>query len=230
MACVEAQEFKLAAVAGGNIIIHPDHLEDLIKHYEEYGCPEEMISLLEIGMLSEHTHTGIFTELGIMYAKYQPAKLMEHIKTRFQQLNISKLLRTCEKYLLWKEVVYLYEHYDEIDNAINAMIEHSPSAFTHESFALLIQKVNNKDLYYRSIIFYLEEQPSQINELLKVLMNKIDLTRCVAVMRKTGYLPLAVPFLKSVQNVNNKEVNEALNEIYFEIEDHQSLRDSVNLY
>lgn len=30
MACVEAEEFKLAAVAGMNIIIHPDHLEELI--------------------------------------------------------------------------------------------------------------------------------------------------------------------------------------------------------
>jgi clathrin heavy chain len=29
MACVEAAEFKLAAVSGLNIIIHPDHLEEL---------------------------------------------------------------------------------------------------------------------------------------------------------------------------------------------------------
>lgn len=70
MACVEATEFKLAAVAGMNIIIHPDHLEDLIHHYEEWGYPEEMISLLESGMTLDRTHIGIFTELGVMYAKY----------------------------------------------------------------------------------------------------------------------------------------------------------------
>lgn len=110
------------------------------------------------------------------------------------------------------------------------MIEHSPTAFTHESFLSLIQRVNNKDLYYRSMIFYLEEQPQQINDLLKVLANKVDLTRCVAVMRKAGYLPLINTFLKTVQNVNNKEVNEALNEIYYEIEDYQSLRESVQQY
>ena len=50
MACVEAEEFKLAAVAGMQIIVSPDHLEDLIQHYEEYGVPAEMISLLETGM------------------------------------------------------------------------------------------------------------------------------------------------------------------------------------
>ena len=72
MACVEAKEFKLAAVAGMNIIIHPDHLDDLIKHYEEYGYPDEMISLLETGLGLERAHVGLYTELGILYAKYQP--------------------------------------------------------------------------------------------------------------------------------------------------------------
>lgn len=46
-------------------------------------------------------------------------------------------------------------------------------------------------------------------------------------MRKTGYLPLITDFLKSVQNQNIKEVNEALNEIFLEIEDYESLRKSV---
>jgi clathrin heavy chain len=29
-ACVDAEEFRLAALSGLNIIIHPDHLEDVI--------------------------------------------------------------------------------------------------------------------------------------------------------------------------------------------------------
>lgn len=53
-----------------NIIIHPDHLEDLIKHYEEYGVALEMIELLETGMGLERAHIGIYTELGILFAKY----------------------------------------------------------------------------------------------------------------------------------------------------------------
>lgn len=28
----------------------------------------------------ERAHIGIYTELGILYAKYQPDRLMEHIK------------------------------------------------------------------------------------------------------------------------------------------------------
>lgn len=42
-----------------------------------------MMSLLETGMGLDRAHVGIFTELGILYAKYNPAKLMEHIKGYF---------------------------------------------------------------------------------------------------------------------------------------------------
>ena len=41
-------------------------------------------------------------------------------------------MRVCERYGLWKDSVYLYTNYDEFDNAVNIMIEHSPVAFVHE--------------------------------------------------------------------------------------------------
>jgi clathrin heavy chain len=37
IACVSAQEYKLANIAAMNIIVHPDELEGLIKHYESLG-------------------------------------------------------------------------------------------------------------------------------------------------------------------------------------------------
>jgi clathrin heavy chain len=83
MACVESSEFRLAAVAGMNLIILPDYLEELIRHYEEFDVANEIISLLETGMGLDRAHVGIFTELGILYAKYSPEKLMEHIKGYF---------------------------------------------------------------------------------------------------------------------------------------------------
>jgi len=77
------------------------------------------------------------------------------------------------------------------------MIEHSPTAFKHDVFARNIIKVTNHDLYYRSMIFYLEEEPMQLNDLLKLIQDKIDLTKCVSVMKRTGYIALIEPFLKS---------------------------------
>jgi clathrin heavy chain len=156
MACVAAQEYKLASMAGMHIIIHPDELEELIRHYETLGVTNEMISLLETGVGLERAHIGIPTELAVLYAKYKPEKLMDHCKAYMQKLNFTKVLRACEKYMLWSEAVYLYSHYNEFDNAINIMIEHSPVAFNHEQYLQIIQKVANTDFYYKSIAFYLE--------------------------------------------------------------------------
>jgi clathrin heavy chain len=81
--------------------------------------------------------------------------------------------------LLWNEVVYLYNNYDEQDNAIKTMITHSPTAFKHELFLQIIQKCNNSSVFYDSITFYLEEEPEKLNELLKVITNKVNLSKVV---------------------------------------------------
>lgn len=47
---------------------------------------------------------------------------MEHCKTYMQKLNTTKLLRACQKYMLWKEAVFLYSHYNEYDQAITIMM------------------------------------------------------------------------------------------------------------
>jgi len=74
-------------------------------------------------------------------------------------MNISKLLRVCERYQHWSEAVFLHANYDQYDNAINIMIEHSPIAFNPDQFVNLLIKASNYDLYYKAILFYLDEQP-----------------------------------------------------------------------
>lgn len=49
-------------------------------------------------------------------------------------------------------------------------------------------------------------------------------------MKKTGWLFIIEPFLKSVQNVNNKDLNEALNELYYDSEEHEKLRTSISQF
>lgn len=110
------------------------------------------------------------------------------------------------------------------------MIEHSPTAFKHDIFSRNVIKVTNHDLYYRAMIFYLEEEPMLLNDLLKLISDKIDATKCVTVMKRTGYIALIEPFLKSVQSQNIAAVNEALNEIYLEKQDYSSLRNSIKDY
>mmetsp|Transcript_10294 Transcript_10294/g.24653 ORF Transcript_10294/g.24653 Transcript_10294/m.24653 type:complete len:1703 (-) Transcript_10294:71-5179(-) len=227
-ACVEAGEFRLAQICGLNIIVNPDYLDDLIELYERLGHFEEVIKLLEQGLGLETAHQGIFTELSVLYSKYRADKLMEHLKYFWSRLNVSKVLRACEGNLQWTEAAFLYVETREYDNAVRVMIEHSSAAFVLDKFLEIIQKVRNNELFYRSISFFLEEEPADLGRLLAVLTPKVDHSRVVHLLRHgEDNLPLAVEYLQSVQAENVSAVNEALNELYLDDENFTELRRSI---
>ncbi|KAG1708834.1 hypothetical protein DVH05_022455 [Phytophthora capsici] len=228
-ACVDVNEFRLAGLCGLHIIVHPDHLEELILHYEKRGHSTELLKLMEQGLGLEGAHAGIFTELAILYSKYLPSKLMEHIKIFHSRMNVSKILRACEKGLHWDHAVYLYKEDGQFDNAVRTMVDH-PVAFSHDLFLDCIQKVRNQEIHYKAINFYLEQHPLELTRLLQVLTPNLDHARVVHQLRKSKNLPLVVEYLKDVQKENLSAVNEALNEILVDDEDYQALRDSVDAY
>ncbi|XP_009396866.2 clathrin heavy chain 1 isoform X1 [Musa acuminata AAA Group] len=229
-ACVDAEEFRLAQICGLNIIIQVDDLEEVSEYYQNRGCFNELISLMESGLGLERAHMGIFTELGVLYARYRPEKLMEHIKLFSTRLNIPKLIRVCDEQQHWKELTYLYIQYDEFDNAATTIMNHSPDAWDHMQFKDVVVKVANVELYYKAVHFYLQEHPDLINDVLHVLALRVDHTRVVDIMRKAGHLHLVKPYMVAVQSNNVAAVNEALNEIYVEEEDYDRLRESVDLH
>merc|ERR1712054_647791 len=92
---------------------------------------------------------------------------------------------------------------------------------------MVMQKVSNVELYYRALSFYLEEQPMQLSSLFKAIESKLDHARVVQQFQNNGHLPLIVPYLKSVQQHNIQQVNEALNSQYIEQEDYVSLGKSI---
>jgi len=107
------------------------------------------------------------------------------------------------------------------------MMAHSPTAFAHDQFQMILQKVSNVEIYYRAISFYLDEQPMQVNSLLNAIMGKVDHARVVQQVRKTKHLPLLLPYLKAAQQHNISAVNEAINELYTEGEQYDDLRHSI---
>ena len=167
-ACVEEGEFKLAQLCGLNIIVAADDLAEVVDFYVLRGHYEQVILLLEAGVGVERAHMGIFTELGVLYAKYRPERLMEHLKLFAARLNIPQLIRVCEELELWRELTFLYVQYDEYDNALGVMVAHSPLAWEHVLFKDVAVKVKAADTLYRGISFYLEEHPDLLNDLLKV--------------------------------------------------------------
>merc|ERR1712157_656742 len=65
--------------------------------------------------------------------KYVPEKLMEHIKIFWSRMNAPKVMKACEKALLWDEAVFLLKEDEQYGSAVKTMIAH-PSAFSHDLF------------------------------------------------------------------------------------------------
>ncbi|XP_072934301.1 clathrin heavy chain isoform X4 [Epargyreus clarus] len=229
-ACVDAGEFRLAQMCGLHIVVHADELEDLINYYQDRGHFDELISLLEAALGLERAHMGMFTELAILYSKYKPAKMREHLELFWSRVNIPKVLRAAEQAHLWSELVFLYDKYEEYDNAALTMMQHPTEAWREGHFKDIITKVANMELYYKAIQFYLDYKPLLLNDLLLVLAPRMDHTRAVNFFTKAGHLQLVKAYLRSVQSLNNKAVNEALNSLLIDEEDYQGLRTSIDAF
>lgn len=228
--CVDGEEFRLAQMCGLNIVVHADELEDLIRYYESRGYFEELITLMEAALGLERAHMGMFTELSILYSKYKPTKMKEHLELFWSRVNIPKVLRACEQAHLWSELVFLYDKYEEFDNAVVTMMKYPTVAWKEGLFKEVITKVANIELYYKAIQFYLDTKPLLINDLLVVLTPRMDHTRAVNFFQKSGHLSLVKQYLRSVQNHNNKAINEALNSLLIDEEDYNGLRASIDAF
>ncbi|EGN91992.1 hypothetical protein SERLA73DRAFT_99912 [Serpula lacrymans var. lacrymans S7.3] len=229
-ACIEKSEFRLAQICGLNIVVHAEELPAILSSYERRGHFDEVLSLLEAGLSLERAHMGIFTELSILYSKYRPGKLMEHLKLFVSRINIPKVIKAAEKAHLWPELVFLYIKYDEFDNAALAMIERSADAWEHNQFKDVIVRAANVEIYYKALTFYLQEQPMLITDLLTVLIPRIEHARVVRMFRQIDHIPLIRSYLIAVQHLNIEAVNDAYNDLLIEEEDYKTLRDSIDSF
>ncbi|RXM97734.1 Clathrin heavy chain 1 [Acipenser ruthenus] len=99
-ACVDGNEFRLAQMCGLHIVVHADELEELINYYQDRGYFEELITMLEAALGLERAHMGMFTELAILYSKFKPQKMREHLElfwSRVDKLDASESLRKEEE-------------------------------------------------------------------------------------------------------------------------------------
>ncbi|KAH0798491.1 Clathrin heavy chain 1 [Histomonas meleagridis] len=229
-ACVLAGEFSLAQSAGLQVVVEADLITDVIELYENLGYFTQIIQLLEAAMSLERAHGGIFTELAVLYAKHQPEKVLEHLKTYYQKIALFKVIKQLNLMHMWKELTFAYEKYSEYDNAVLVMMEHPSTSWEHGHFKDLISQVSNADILYRSLTFYLNYSPLDLNELLGVIGQKIDSTRVVEMFRRSNNLQLIKTYLASIQSNNIQAVNEALNQMYIEDGDYESLRHSIDSF
>jgi clathrin heavy chain len=155
---------------------------------------------------------------------------MEHLKLFWSRIVIPRMIRACEEAHLWPELIFLYCHYDEWDNAALAMMERAADAWEHHSFKEVIVKTANLEIYYRALNHYLQEQPLLLTDLLQALTPRIDVNRVVRMFEKSDNTPIIKPFLLNVQGQNKRVVNNAIHNLLIEEEDYKTLKDSVENY
>lgn len=228
-ACVDAREFKNAQICALRVVTASDSLEELVRYYENLGYFNELIQVLEAAVNLERPHPGIFTQLGIAYAKYQEEKFMEFVRNNHSRANLGKLTEAAKENFLWAEAVFLCQQYEQYDTAIQIMMEHSPQAWQHNLFKELACKVSNTDYLYRAIDFYLQEHPLLLNELLIDLEKKLDHGRAINRVGQKNHA-LIQAYLQKVQHNGLQIINDALNDLYIEEENHTALRNSIENY
>jgi len=132
----------------------PGVVEELFHLYEDQGYGEQLTDLVEASFGSEYQNTGIstdtslFTELALLYVKYRPEPLMEHLKAYWKRINIPNVIRVCEEARLWVELLFLYEHNDEYDVAATIMMKQFPDAWEHSAFKQLIVEALGPETFY----------------------------------------------------------------------------------
>lgn len=67
---------------------------------QDRGYFEEVISLLEAALGLEQAHMGMFTELAILYSKFKPQKMPEHLQLFWSRVNIPKVIRPSWRFRL----------------------------------------------------------------------------------------------------------------------------------
>lgn len=228
-ACLEANEIKLANQCAVPIVIQAEELTAMVRLYESLGLWEDFVSVLKTAAGLQGAHMGIFTELGAMYAKYKPEKLLEHVNMYPKKINTHKLIAACEEYHHWGVLRVLHTNNEDWLTACSCMVQHV-EAWDHEVFKDVVSHLGASDIVYNAITFYVLNHPELLMDFVSHIYKKVDAERVMTEVSKNAPLFVIKPFLEAAQDRNNKRVNEALNAMYIEEEDFAALRHSVDTY
>ncbi|VDK49477.1 unnamed protein product [Anisakis simplex] len=203
-ACVDNEEFRLAQMCGLHIVVHADELEELNNYYQERGYFEELIGLLEAALGLERAHMGMFTELAILYSKYKPEKMREHLELFWSRVNIPKVANI--------ELYY---------KAMQFYLDYKPLLLNDLLIVLTPRLDHSRTVsFFTKCSFFFECDSHPLFSSRRVQNAKVSVNQ----------LPLVKPYLRQVQTQNNKSLNEALNQMLIEEEDYAGLKASIDAY
>jgi len=227
---------RLAHVCCLRLVIEEAELADVVEEYESWGHYNALLDLLEAALSHDRAHSALFTELGVLLARYRPDGLMDHCRLWHGRIRPSRVAVAAEACLLWAEVAYLQTLDKEFDTAARTVMAHSESAYERGMFLDLLGKVGALEVMHQAIDFVIAEQPMELAPVMSALAVRVDSSRAVRQLRQArpdvlgelGALPMVVPWLLRVQaDSNAPDVNRAVNEVFEAEENVDGLRASV---
>ena len=208
--CITEKELELANACATELIPLADDLYSIIEIYEQYSLFDEIIEVLHDFVGNANAHTGVFTELAILYAKHYPEKTFDFVRMYHKRLNRHKIIMHCKELCMWEVSCYLYQINEEWDSAANLMLAEPAFTWEHEMLVNILNKVAADDIIDSAIVFYFKYQPTLINELLIGIRSRLNLTHVLKVLRRSPHFFLVRPFLESLSVKNIEIVNTVL--------------------
>lgn len=230
LACLEADEIKLAATCAVPVVLRAEEMQEMSQRYETRGLWEAFFTVLKGASSNQGAHMGIFSEMGVVLAKYKPEKLDDHIKMYGKKLNVHKIVSVCEQYHHWTALRLIHMTNDDWMAAANTMMKHHSACWDHEIYKDVVNHLGASDILYTSIPFYLKTHPDLLNDYLATVFKKVDPEKVMIEAQRIAPIYLIRNYLESAQERNSKKVNEALNDLYIEEENFDALRHSVESY
>ena len=228
VACLAAGEDKLAELAATSIVGVAEELRGMVDLYTSIGKAEQIMNVLRGTLGSQSAPMALYTELGMLYAKHKPDKLLEHVKMYPKKINTHKMIHACREYHHWLVLRVLHVNNEDWLAAAQSMMDHPVTSWDHEIFKDVLLRLGTSDVCYNAIGFYVQNAPEKLHDLLMTLSKKMDTERVMHETKKHAPLTLIKPFLEATQDRNARRVNDVLNGMYVEEEDFASLRNSVD--
>ncbi|CCW60031.1 unnamed protein product [Phytomonas sp. EM1] len=230
MACLLAGEMKLAGICALPVLLKVEELSGMADRYESRGLWEDLLTVLRTAAGTQGAHMGIFTEIGVLLARYNPEKLLEHINIYPRKINTHKMVSVCELYHHWLPLRVLHVNNEDWMAAVNTMMKHYADAWDHEVFKDAVLRMGSNDVVYSAIGFYMKTHPELLNDFLSSIFKKVEPERVMVEVEKYAPIYLIRTYLEAIQERNLKKVNETLNDLYIEGEDFDALRHSIESY
>lgn len=244
--CIGERNFPLAASAAMELVWDESEVVQIVTFYERGNFVAELMEVLERGIEDPRAQVytslegNIFTALSVVYCKYMWVArrrnadcLMNLIKAHGARISIPLVLTWAKEARMWGEAVYLLAASGEFNEALVEAIAHPPLSFDHTIVLKVAPHVSNAELIFRVAEFYLEYAPERFSEFLCQYQSAairgphgvlLDPARIIGLARSNECIPMLIPYLEMLIDLNNEPVNNLLISLYLQSYNDEGLR------